>query len=123
MIPPCCYFVRNGLSCRSLAQMMSLAHHWSCRGQASMHVKGEEIFSLSQRESSEVSDGLCPGDVPGFKIPTDKGEYLRGDRVLCMQGKRLQKNSVRRTGKMCWPDRLLFMAIAGCLLSASEGNS
>src|ERR1700722_9744309 len=84
-----------------------------------MHVRGEEIQSLSPRKSSEVSDGLCPGDVPGFKMSADRGEFLCGGRLLCMQGNQRQKNSVRRIGKMCWPDRLLFMAIAGCLLSAS----
>ena len=84
-----------------------------------MHVRGEEIQSLSQREFSDVSDGLYFGDVPGFEMAADRGEFLCGDRVLCMQGKQLQKNSAPRICKMGWPDRLLFMAIAGCILSAS----
>ena len=29
------------------------------------------------------------------------------------------KNAARRIAEICWPDRLLFIAIAGCLLSAS----
>jgi hypothetical protein len=65
------------------------------------------------------SDGLRSGDVAGFKMPADRGEFLYEDRVSCVQGKQLQKNSVRPIRKMCWPDRLLFTAIAGCILSAS----
>ena len=84
-----------------------------------MHVRGAEISSLSQRKSSEVSVGLCPGDVSGFKTPATRREFFCEDRVSCMPEKRLQKTSVRRIGEMCWPDRLLFMAIAGCILSAS----
>ena len=34
-------------------------------------------------------------------------------------GNQRQKNSTRWIGDICWPDRLLFMAIAGCILSAS----
>ena len=30
-----------------------------------------------------------------------------------------QRHSARRTSDICWPDLLLFMAIAGCILSAS----
>ena len=84
-----------------------------------MLARGKETPSPSRRKSSEVNDVLSPSDVPGFKTPAVRGEFLCEDRVSCMQGKQLQKNSVRRIGKMCWPDRLLFMAIAGCILSAS----
>jgi hypothetical protein len=86
-----------------------------------MHVGGKKNPGLSQRKPSEVNDGLCPGHVPGFKMLAARGEFLCEDRISCLQGKQLQKNSVRRIGKMCWPDRLLFMTIAGCILFASGG--
>jgi hypothetical protein len=36
-----------------------------------------------------------------------------------MPGNQRQKNSARRIGKICRSDLLLFMAIAGCILSAA----
>ena len=84
-----------------------------------MHVRGQEIQSLSQRELFEVNSSLYFGDVPDFEMAADRGEFFCKDRVLCMQGKQLQKNSALRIGKMGWPDRLLFMAVAWCILSAS----
>jgi hypothetical protein len=84
-----------------------------------MSARSKETPSLSQRRSSEMNDSLCPSDVPGFNILAVRGGFLCEDRVSGMQGTQLQKNSVRRIGKMCWPDRLLFMALAGCILSAS----
>jgi hypothetical protein len=81
-----------------------------------MHVRSEEIQSLSQRKSSKVSAGL--GDVPGFKTPAARAESLREDGVSCMRENQRQKTA-RRMDKICWSDRLLFVAIAGCILSAS----
>jgi hypothetical protein len=83
-----------------------------------MHVRSEEISSLSQRKSSKVSAGLCPGDVPGFKTPAARVVFLREDEVSRMRANQRQKTA-RRMGKTCWSDRLLFVAIAGCILSAS----
>jgi hypothetical protein len=45
--------------------------------------------------------------------------FLFGDKLSCIQENQRQKKSARRVAKIGWPDRLLFMAIAGCILSAS----
>jgi hypothetical protein len=84
-----------------------------------MHVRRKKISSLSQRKSSEVSDGLAPCHVPGCKMPAARGVFLSEDLGSWMHEKQLQKTSIRRIDKMSWPDRLLFMAIAGCIFSAA----
>src|ERR1700722_5020937 len=45
--------------------------------------------------------------------------FLGEDTRAGMPSKPRQKSSARRIGEIGWPDRLLFIAIAGCILSAS----
>ena len=84
-----------------------------------MHVGREESLIHLQPRSSEKSDGLCPNDVPGFKTTAASEEFFCEGRVTRISENQRQKNSARRIVEISWVDRLLFMAIAGCMLSAS----
>jgi hypothetical protein len=77
-----------------------------------MHVDvlnlGPAFEQKQSMERSAASAGVKHDLIEGVD-----GRHLRDEQT---QG---QKNSVRRTGKICWSDLLLFMAVAGCILSAA----
>jgi hypothetical protein len=45
--------------------------------------------------------------------------FLCEDVLSCTPENQRQKKSARRIGEISWSNRLLFMAIAGCILSAA----